>query len=49
VRVAARHPDRAAFPEAADRLKRVVADVTDEGTVRAAVEGAGAVVNAVAL
>jgi uncharacterized protein YbjT (DUF2867 family) len=49
VRVAARHPDRAAFPDAADRLQRVVADVTDEGSVRAAVEGAGAVVNAVAL
>ena len=49
VRVAARHPDRAAFPDAADRLQRVAADVTDEGSVRAAVEGAGAVVNAVAL
>ena len=49
VRVAARHPDRAAFPEASDRLQRVVADVTDEVSVRAAVEGAGAVANAVAL
>ena len=49
VRVAARHPDRAAFPEASDRLRRVVADVTDESSVRAAVEGASAVANAVGL
>ena len=37
------------LPEASDRLQRVVADVTDEVSVRAAVEGAGAVANAVAL
>jgi len=49
VRIAARHPDRALPPEAPDRLQRVIADVTDESSVRAAVEGAGAVANAVGL
>ena len=49
VRVAARHPDRALFPQASDRLQWVIADVTDEVSVQAAVEGATAVANAVAL
>ena len=49
MRVAARHPDRALFPQASDRLQRVIADVTNEVSVQAAVEGATAVANAVAL
>ena len=49
VRVAARHPDRALFPQASDRLQWVIADVTDEVSVQAAVEGATAVANAVGL
>ena len=49
VRVAARHPDRAVFLETSGRLQRVIADVNDETLVRAAVEGAAAVANAVAL
>ena len=49
VRVAARHPDRAVFPDAADRPQRIIADVTDDVSVQVAVEGAAAVANAVAL
>jgi uncharacterized protein YbjT (DUF2867 family) len=49
VRVAARHAGRDVFPQVSERLQWVTADVTDEVSVGAAVEGATAVANAVAL
>ena len=44
-----RHPVRAVFPDPGDRLQRVTADVTEPASVQAAIRGAGAVANAVAL
>ena len=49
VRVAVRHPARADFPDAGDRLQPIAADVTEPASVQAAIRGAGAVANAVAL
>lgn len=52
VRVAVRHPDRAAAAQQADRgatLRRVYADVRDATSVALALEGAEAAVNAVGL
>jgi len=51
VRIAARHPDRARrmFADEARPLEPIRADVSDDGSVAAAVAGAFAVVNAVSL
>jgi NADH dehydrogenase len=49
VRVAVRHPAKADFPDAGDRLQPIAADITEPASVQAAIRGAGAVANAVAL
>jgi NADH dehydrogenase len=47
VRIAVRHPERAALPEPAGRISALRADVWDEASLPAALEGADAVVNTV--
>ncbi len=52
VRVAVRHPDKVRHdgpPEIRGRIEAVRADVTDDASVRAAVEGANAVINLVGI
>src|SRR5438105_8168826 len=51
VRIASRHPDRAAmfFPDAGPQLQSVHGDINEHKSVTAAVEGAFAVVNVVSL
>lgn len=48
VRLACRHPGRGIRPES-DRVKRVTCDIRDERSLRPALEGSAAMVNAVAL
>ncbi|WP_416137457.1 complex I NDUFA9 subunit family protein [Halomonas sp. HK25] len=49
VRIAARHPSLPEWLEAGDRVEAVACDLTDEQQVAAALEGSGAVINAVSL
>jgi uncharacterized protein YbjT (DUF2867 family) len=51
VRIASRHPDRAAmiFPDVGPRLRSIRGDINDEGSIAAAVADAFAVVNAASL
>jgi uncharacterized protein YbjT (DUF2867 family) len=51
IRIASRHPDRAAsiFPDAGSRMESVRSDINDDGSVIAAVTGVFTVVNAVSL
>ena len=51
VRIASRHPDRAAmfFPDAGPQLQSVHGDINEDKSVTAAIEGGFAVVNAVSL
>lgn len=49
VRIASRHPERARFPIADERLQPIWADIDDEGSLVAALTGTQGVVNAVSL